>query len=208
MSESSEIIEVFADVACPFTHVGLRRFVERRAELGRTDVRLRVRAWPLELVNGVPLDAAFIGEEVVTIRDHVAPDLFVGFVESSFPATSLPAFALAAAGYRESDAVGEAISLDLRNLLFEDGVDIAADEAIEDLAKKHGVSVTDGDREAAAIDHAEGIERGVIGSPHFFTPAGAFFCPTLDVGRNDDGELYVHMDSDVFNKFIEGCFTR
>jgi hypothetical protein len=26
-------IEVFADVRCPFTHVGLRRFVQRRHQL-------------------------------------------------------------------------------------------------------------------------------------------------------------------------------
>ena len=32
---SMTVIEVFADVTCPFTHVGLRRFVERRGELGR-----------------------------------------------------------------------------------------------------------------------------------------------------------------------------
>ena len=32
-------IEVFADVLCPFTHVGLRRLVARRTELGRDDPR-------------------------------------------------------------------------------------------------------------------------------------------------------------------------
>src|SRR6478735_6336015 len=40
-------IEVFADVRCPFAHVGLRRLVERRRALGRDDVRLVVRAWPM-----------------------------------------------------------------------------------------------------------------------------------------------------------------
>ena len=82
-------IEVFADVACPFTHVGLRRLVERRDELGRTDVRLRVRAWPLEVVNGEPLDPAFIEEEVDDIRAQVAPDLFTGFRRGAFPASTL-----------------------------------------------------------------------------------------------------------------------
>ena len=45
-------IEVFADVLCPFTHVGLRAVAEQRARAGRDDVVIRVRAWPLELVNG------------------------------------------------------------------------------------------------------------------------------------------------------------
>jgi hypothetical protein len=46
------VVEVFADVSCPFAHVGLRRLVEQRDKLARDDIVLRVRAWPLELVNG------------------------------------------------------------------------------------------------------------------------------------------------------------
>ena len=55
------MIEVFADVVCPFTHVGLRRLVDRRDELGASAV-LRVRAWPLELINGEPLAADLVAE--------------------------------------------------------------------------------------------------------------------------------------------------
>lgn len=66
------MIEVFADVVCPFTHVGLRRLVERRHELGSSAV-LRVRAWPLELVNGEPLAADVVAEEVRELREQVAP---------------------------------------------------------------------------------------------------------------------------------------
>jgi hypothetical protein len=38
------VLEVFADVWVPFTHVVLRRLVEQRARLGRDDVVVRVRA--------------------------------------------------------------------------------------------------------------------------------------------------------------------
>ena len=48
---------------------------------------MRVRAWPLELVNGTPLDSAMIGEEVDELRAQVAPDLFTGFDLSGFPGT-------------------------------------------------------------------------------------------------------------------------
>ena len=89
------VIEVFADVACPFTHVGLRRVVDRRTQLGRHDVTLLVRAWPLEVVNGQPLDPRFIAEEVDDIRQQVAPTLFAGFTEASVPTSSLPALSLA-----------------------------------------------------------------------------------------------------------------
>ena len=50
------VIEVYADVWCPFAYVGLLCVVERRAQLEREDVFLNIRAWPLELVNGAPLD--------------------------------------------------------------------------------------------------------------------------------------------------------
>ena len=59
---------------------------------------VRVKAWPLELVNGEPLAAALVAEEGPTLRAQVAPDLFEGFDRSRFPTTSLPAMALAGCG--------------------------------------------------------------------------------------------------------------
>ena len=91
------VIEVFADVTCPFTHVGFRRFVERRDELNRSDVVLYARAWPLEIVNGQPLDAHHIAAVIGQIQQQIAPSLFQGFVEASFPISSLRALTLAAA---------------------------------------------------------------------------------------------------------------
>ena len=207
MNESPKVVEVFADVACPFTHVGLRRFVERRDALGRHDVGLRVRAWPLEVVNGSPLDPRFIAEEVEEIRSQVAPSLFAGFAESAFPSTSLPALALAAAGYRAGLDVGEQVSLGLRDLLFEQGEDIASSDVLARVADDHGIRVGDEDRAAVDADHAEGVRRGVIGSPHFFTPAGGFFCPALDVSRDDRGHLSILADPEAFEAFIMTCFA-
>lgn len=200
------VIEVFADVGCPFTHVGLRRFVEQRAELGRDDVVLHVRAWPLEIVNGKPLDPVFIAEEVDDIRGQIAGDLFEGFVETSFPATSMPALTLAAAAYDRGLAIGEAVSLALRDLLFERGVDVADTEVLRGLADEHGVSVDLDDTTRVIAEHAEGVERHVTGSPHFFTPSGGFFCPALDVSRDDGGHLRITADPDGFATFLSGCF--
>ena len=56
MSTSGPVMEVFADIWCPFAHVGLQTIYEQRARNGRADVAIWVRAWPLELVNGAPLD--------------------------------------------------------------------------------------------------------------------------------------------------------
>ena len=200
------VIEVFADVACPFTHVGLRRFVDRRTELGRSDVVLQVRAWPLELVNAQPLDPHFIAEEIDDIRQQTAPTLFQGFAEASFPASSLPALALAAAATDKDLALGEQISLILRDLLFEQGVDIADLDVLTRLAADHQVPIDLADTHRVLADHADGVARGVIGSPHFFTPAGGFFCPSLDVHRDAAGHLQISADALGFDRFVTACF--
>ena len=200
------VIEVFADVGCPFTHVGLRRFVEHRAASGRTDVTLRVRSWPLEVVNGQPLDAHFIAEEVDDIRRQIAPAMFAGFVESSFPTTFLPALTLAAAAYEQDLAAGEEISLTLRDLLFEQGVDIGRTDVLVGLADERGITVDLDDPSPVLRDHADGVARGVVGSPHFFTAQGGFFCPALDVSRDDTGHLRLIADTEGFDRFIADCF--
>jgi predicted DsbA family dithiol-disulfide isomerase len=201
----SRLVEVFADVGCPFAHVGLRRFVERRDELGRDDVVLWVRAWPLELVNARPLDPHLIAEEVDEIREHAAPDLFTGFDTTSFPASSLPAFALAAAAHRRDPSTGERVSLALRDLVFEQGVDIADAAVLDRLAEEHDLTVDRVDHECVLGDHAEGVRRGVVGSPHFFTAGGGFFCPALDVSRDSRGHLRISTDPDGFAAFVEAC---
>ena len=178
----------------------------RRAELGRYDVTLRVRAWPLEIVNGQPLDPQFIGEEIDDIRQQVAPALFQGFTEAAFPVSSLPALTLAAAAYDENLATGEQVSLALRELLFEQGIDIGDTAVLAGLASQDDVSVDLADSRRVLEDHAEGLTRGVVGSPHFFTPAGGFFCPSLDVHRDAGGHLRITADTAGFDRFIASCF--
>ena len=204
---SPPVIEVFADVLCPFTHVGLQRFVASRAAAGRSDVRLWVRAWPLEVVNGSPLDASFIAEEIGEIRNELGVPVFEGFREDAFPASSLPLLALVHGGYRRGPEVGEAVSLELRDLLFEQGVAVGDPATVERIARAHEIVVTDDDVSGVLADHVEGVTRGVVGSPYFITPVGEFFCPALDVSRGDDGRLQVHADPAGFDRFLAACFA-
>ncbi len=200
-------IEVFADIACPFTHVGLRRFVQRREELDRPDVTLLVRAWPLEVVNGRPLDPDATADKVASLRDQVAPDLFAGFDPRTFPSTTLPALALAHAAYVVDAATGERVSLALRDLLFEQGADVTDRAVLQALADEHGVGFDPSDHAAVLADHAEGADRGVVGSPHFFTASGGFFCPSLDIGHDADGRLQIAVDADRLDEFLAACFA-
>lgn len=204
--DAGPFIEVFADVCCPFTHVGLRRLVERRDELGRSDVHLRVRAWPLEVVNGAPLAPALVAEEVHELRSTVAPDLFAGFDVDTFPSTSRPALALAFACYQHDVSTGEAVSLALRELLFEKGEDIGDQRVLALVEQEFGIHVGADDAASVDADHREGSHRGVIGSPHFFTSRGSFFCPALDIGRDEKGQLRISLDAAGFGEFLDSCF--
>ena len=192
-------IEVYADIWCPFTHVGLRRLVQRRSESGAV-YDLRVRAWPLELVNGAPMDASFIAEEVEDLRSQVAPDLFTGFRVDRFPTSTLPALALAEAAYDVDPGCGERISLALRDALFEEGRDVGRGDVLAEIAGGEGLELVDGDeRVRSSWDTGRG--RGVVGSPHFFTAGGGFFCPALHIERVD-GHLRIAPDHDAFEAFV------
>src|SRR3546814_4521111 len=132
-------IEVFADIWCPFAHLGLRAVAQRRYELGRGDVPMVVRAWPLELINDEPQDPKMAAEHVADLRAQCAPDAFAGFDPERFPSTTLPALALAAAAYRYTGPVGERVSLALRDALWEQGRDISDTEVLAEIATAHGI---------------------------------------------------------------------
>ncbi len=188
-------VEVFADVLCPFTHAGLHTLIDRRAERGLTEPRLRIRAWPLELVNGAPLDPHHIDAEVAALRASVRPDLFAGFSAESFPRTSMAAFALTAAADRAGDPVlVEQVGMAVRDAVFEQGLDLTHPETVAPIATRFGLDPLDPAATAAAVraDWDEGKARGVIGSPHFFTgDGGSWFCPGLDISRDDLGNFVV-----------------
>ena len=181
------IIEVFADVRCPFTHLGLRRLLERRVTQG-ADFTVRVRAWPLELVDGAPMEVNLVDEEVRALRDQVAPDLFTGFSPATFAATSMPALALTSAAYGRGVPTGEGVALALRWALFEEGRDIADPEVLGDIARAFDVAWSEGDAAEGVLDEwSDGASRGVVGSPHFFVGGEGWFCPMLDISQSVGG---------------------
>lgn len=201
-------VEVFADVLCPFTHVGLHTLIDRRAERGLAEPTLRIRAWPLELINGKPLDPDHIAAEITALRGSVRPDLFRGFSVETFPKTSMTAFALAAAADRTGDAVvSETVGMALRDAVFEQGLDIGRPEVVAEIAARFGLDPLDADATEAAVraDWDEGRGRGVVGSPHFFTGAASWFCPGLAISRDDVGNFIVAWKQGSEN-FVDSVF--
>lgn len=207
---ASATVEVFADILCPFTHVGLRTLIDRRNELGLTQPRLRIRAWPLEVINGKPLDPEHVHAEIIALRASVRPDLFAGFSVESFPKTSMSAFALTAAADRTGDPVLiEQVGIAVRNAVFEDGLDAGEAAVVDKIADRFGLTPLDGEAAAAAVhaDLEEGRGRGVIGSPHFFTADGGnWFCPGLRISRDDVGNFVVAWKEGT-EAFVDSVFS-
>lgn len=205
---SGRVVEVFADVVCPFTHVGLRRFVQARAEAGATEVVLRVRAWPLELVNGEPLDADFVAEEIADLRAQVAGDLFTGFDPAAFPSSTIGLLGLVEVAYEQGLTTGESVSLALRDALFERGRPVADPAVLAAIAADHGITPPDAETAAALVEAswAAGQERGVIGSPHFFLSDDSWFCPGLDIERQGH-HLHIEADEGPFREFLTQAFA-
>jgi predicted DsbA family dithiol-disulfide isomerase len=203
---STHVIEVYADIWCPFAHVGLRSVFERRRELGRDDVAFIVRAWPLELVNGAPLDPSITAQHIEELREQVAPQLFQHFDPRHFPTTTLPALALVAGAYRQDARLGETVSFALRDALFERGCDVSHRDVLSHIGTRYGVRVTDEDRESVLSEWREGQARGVKGSPHFFCGATEVFCPSLDIARNTDGRLQIERNRAALDGFLLRCF--
>jgi predicted DsbA family dithiol-disulfide isomerase len=194
------VIEVFADISCPFTHVGLRRFVDRRDALG-SDEQLHVKAWPLELIDEAPLAASAVADKNTELRRRVAPDLFTKFDATTFPTTTLPALRLAAAAYRVDAHRGEQVSLALRHALFEEGHDVSSPQVLAQLAGAHDVRPGPLDDEQVLSEWREGQRRGVEGSPYFFVKGEGFFCPSLDI-RHIGSRLQIRQADEDLERFL------
>lgn len=208
-STTGPVIEVFADIWCPFAHVGLRAIESQRARAGRSDVVIRVRAWPLELVNGAPLDPVVTKEHADDLRSQVAPDLFADLDVDRFPTSTLEALALANRAYRIGPLLGERVSFALRDALFERGRDISDPVTLEALAHDLGVVMPDqSDHAAVLADWDEGRRRGVLGSPHFFCGDDGVFCPSLDITKDRVEGLSVVRDVSRLAAFMEQCLAR
>jgi len=167
---------------------------------------MRVRAWPLELVNGAPLDPRATAEHVDILRAQVAPNLFARFDRAHFPRTSLPALAVAAAAYRHSDSVDEAVSLALRDSLFEEGRDISSADVLNDVADAHGIGdCGPQDDEAVRAEWRDGQSRGVKGSPHFFCGTEDAFCPSFLITRDESDEIHIRRNTALLETFLASC---
>lgn len=182
------VVDVYADISCPFAYVGLRRLIAER-EARSSDVVFRIRAWPLEWVNGRPHDPQHAAEVIAALRAQVSPDLFTGFDPKRFPTTTIPALGLAATAYRHGVSVGEQLSMRLRVALFEEGRALADEGELRVIGREFGVDLPTRLAAEAAVraDWERGRARNVRGSPHFFAGTRDQFCPSLRIRHDQEG---------------------
>lgn len=201
----SRRVEVFADICCPFTHAGLKRVGAQLTELDR-DVQLVVRAWPLEWVNGVAMEAGPVADKIKTLEQQLGVDDFRGFRADAWPATTIPALNLAAAASVVDDETGLRVSLAVRSALFEDGRDVGDLDVLAAIAAEHGLAAPTAEpHPLVEADYAEGQRRGVRGSPDFWVGDDEFFCPALNLARDDSGELLAEFDPQGLEDFIHAA---
>lgn len=204
---TDETIEVFADVWCPFTHVGLVMLANERQRRNRGDVRIVVRSWPLEIINGAPMDPDKVRSNCEALRAQVSPDQFSNVNLDHFPTTTLDALDLVAQAYAWGGAAGERASFAVRAALFEAGEDIGRIDVLQRIASEIGfVFRPDPGHVAVHADLVDGRERGVVGSPHFFHGDDGVFCPSLRISRDTESRLVVEVDVAAFEEFIGQIF--
>jgi predicted DsbA family dithiol-disulfide isomerase len=205
-SPTGAVIEVFADICCPFAHVGLRAAESLRSRLGRDDVVIRVRAWPLELVNGAPPDPRITRNQADELRRQIAPDLFCHLDVDRFPHSTLEALALANRAHRIDPEVGERVSFALRDALFEEGQDLSDPAVLEWLARDLGVVMPDDSDHAAVLeDWRVGRRMGVLGSPHFVCDDVDVFSPSFDIIGGGGRAMSINREASRLSEFLERC---
>lgn len=195
-------LEVFADITCPFTHVGLKRVVAEIEHLDE-DVEIIVRAWPLEWVNGEGLDAAAVTVKIAALRDQLGSGGFAGYRKDTWPASTISPLNLAADAFDVDAATGLAVSIAIRDALFEEGRDVGDPTVLAAIADRFGLPAPEADaNERVRADYAEGQRRGVRGSPDFWVGDDEFFCPALTLGHDDSG-LTAEFDAEGLDRFLD-----
>jgi len=76
------------------------------------------------------------------------------------------------------------------------------------VASDHGVDTSDvADHAAVQTDWHRGKLRGVKGSPHFFCGELDAFCPSLDISKDEKGQLRIRRSTQPLDTFLASCFN-
>lgn len=178
-------IVVFADIACPWSHVAAHRLETTRARLGLVeDVRFDFRAFPLELFNsrGTPKRIVDAEIPVVGALEPAAGWTMWQRQDYDYPVTMLLALEAVQAAKEQGLRASESLDRALRVALFGEGRNISLFHEVAALAADceevdEGALVKalrDGRARRLLFEQKEeAMTANVEGSPHLFFSDGS-----------------------------------
>lgn len=130
----------WAEYYCPWCYVAAARLHKVRPEYeGR--VRLRTRAFPLEVYGGGPPDRHELALEVPLAALQEPEAEFRPYPSDDWPTTTLPAFEAAWSANQQGDAIGHDFDLRLRRAFFAEGRNIGRREVMLEIAAEAGLDL-------------------------------------------------------------------
>ncbi|GII26095.1 DsbA family oxidoreductase [Planosporangium mesophilum] len=213
------VVTVYADLVCPFATFTLHGLRAARERLG-VDVRLDLRAFPLELVNRRPHEPGLIEMEK-GVLSGLEPGL--GWrrwraAPSVWPVTSLlPLEAVQAAKRPEVGGLVASDQLDaaLRRALFLDSRCISLLPVVLEVAEEcpdmdRGALAADlhrGMGRADVVEQCGAVERGQVNtSAHVFAPDGRNWAnPGLELEHRGDYPVVKRYDPGVYEEILKAA---
>lgn len=167
----------WAEYYCPWCYVAAVRLHKIRPEYeGR--VRLRNRAFPLEVYGGGPPDRRELELEIWLAAMQEPEATFRPFRADDWPTTTLPAFEAAWCANQQGEAIGHDFDLRIRRAFFAEGRNIGRRDVMRQLAAEAGLDLelfnnmfdSDVPRQAVLEEGRLGKERyRVRGTPTLMT---------------------------------------
>jgi predicted DsbA family dithiol-disulfide isomerase len=141
---------------CPWTYVATVRLRAVMPEL-QDRVTLRLRAFPLELIDGYAAPRQVLEQEwwLAALQEPLAT--FARNSGEQWPTTTLPAFEAAWCAARQSAAAFAGYDLRVRRAFFAEGRDIGRREVLQEIAAEAGL-----DQEQFARDFAGGEGHAAV----------------------------------------------
>ena len=176
-------IAIYADIACPWSHVAVHRLHRTRSRLGlEEEVLFDLRPFPLEVFNSRATPKRTLDAEVPVaggLEPGAGWKMWDG-PEYDYPVSTLLALEAVQAAKAQGLEASAQLDRGLRTAFFAESRNVALRHVV--LAVAEACELVDagalrarldrGSARAQVLDGATAPERGVKGSPHLFLPDG------------------------------------
>lgn len=175
----------WAEYYCPWCYVAAVRLHKIMPEYqGR--VKLRQRAFPLEIYGGGPPDRKELELEIWVAALQEAGAVFKPF-KDDWPNTTLPAFEGAWCAFQQGEVTGHDFDLRIRQAFFAEGRNIGRREVVSELASEAGLDMAHFTQRFNSGEARDAVlEEGRLGK-HIYSVRGT---PTI---MTADGKKMRHL---------------